>query len=141
MSITYCIEIILDAYLNENSIELILKRAQEAECTFYEAETYEYFEQEKNTPISINQAVTSIFELYQESEHGGPIIVKKDSTEVLLSFNTKHNNLTVFLIPFAYHWEKEFSNGEYQKDFARYIELLLAITQDLPIINVTIKQQ
>lgn len=45
----HSIEIILKDFLQEKSVELILQKAQEAQCTLYLSEGYEYFEQEKIT--------------------------------------------------------------------------------------------
>ncbi len=141
MSITYCIQITLKDKVNKNSVSLIINRAQIVHCRFYLPKTYEYFDLEKNVALDHNATVNLIMELYKDTGHGGPVIVQKDETQLLLSFEKQHENLMLDLTLFAYDWEKDFANGEYDKDFARYIELLLTLTQDFPIVDISIKRQ
>ncbi|MGE0009217.1 MAG: hypothetical protein AB7S89_00250 [Candidatus Babeliales bacterium] len=135
----HSVKIKVHAFFQENSIELILQQAVDARYKLYIAEDYEYFKPEKNSIISPRTATKTIFKIYQETNYGGPIIAKLDETEVLLSFNFENPYLIVKITLFSNDWEKEFPNGESQKDFARYISFLLKITQDFPISNLEIK--
>ncbi len=139
MGISYSIQMILDAKLNIENIKIILERSQQRGCLFYESGKYEYFNAAKNITLNVKDAIKKIFETYQDAEHSGLIIAVKENTIFLLSFNQENHDLVFSLTLMAYDWEKEFPNDEIHKDFARYISLLLYITQDFPILNLCIK--
>ncbi|MGE0009219.1 MAG: hypothetical protein AB7F19_01645 [Candidatus Babeliales bacterium] len=124
--------IILNDYLVKESVELILKRALEDHCTLY------ILEEQNNHLASAQIATQFIFKMHNETNQGGTIIVKVENTTMLLSFKSNLPDLLVDITPLSNHWKKTFLNGEYQIDLARYLSLLLLITQDFPIINIEI---
>lgn len=140
MGISYSIQMRVDAKLNLENIKIILERSQQQGCLFYESGKYEYFNNVKNIPLNVDKATKKILETYDDAEHSGLVIAVKENTIFLLSFNQENNDLILTLTLIASDWEKEFPTGEIHKDFAKYISLLLFITQDFPILNFCIKQ-
>ncbi|MGE0009218.1 MAG: hypothetical protein AB7F19_01640 [Candidatus Babeliales bacterium] len=137
----HTIKIVLKDYLKEESVESILKRAIEANCGIYISEDYIFFEDEKNHAISADIATKKIFKTNHETDDVKGIIIKINNTEIALSFNHDDSNLVAYLTPLVSRSERDFLNGESQKDFARYISLLLTITQDFPLIDIEILYQ
>lgn len=134
------IRIILNDYLVKESVELILRKALESDCKFYSVEDNMPLEEQNTKLPSPEIASQTILKMEEKTNQGGTILVKVQEAEMLLSFISKHPKLSVEITPFSNHWGKKFLNGKYQIDLARYISLLLAITQDFPIINIEIRR-
>ncbi len=139
MGITHVLNIELNTELNEKSIRAIVKRAFEINCKLYATEDFTPFEDEEHLVPSAQEAAQIILKLYHEPNYYGPLLMKFNNTDLILSFNAKDSMCIVSLIPFTSRSEKEFSNGKSQRDFARYTSLLLKLTRDFQIINIEIK--
>ena len=128
MGIFYSIEVILNLKYEKNNIDYLFQKCIENNIRFY----VPFSKLELNSSTATERILT--VELEDEDRY---IHAKFQDTDFSIWVFKEKNNLINFSIgSFGIIWRKEFINGDYSIDFARYIRLLLRLCRDFTILSL-----
>jgi hypothetical protein len=130
MSIIYAIRILLDFSYEKNNIDYLFQKCIENNICLYSDTFYDIHRLDS---ISATSRILSV-ELEPEDRS---ILAKFQDTDFFIRIYKKENNLIKFSIGgFGIAWKKEFMDGHYGIDFARYIRLLLRVCNEFTILSL-----
>jgi len=142
MGVTRIIHLTINAECTVANLERMFQRLQEVKCNFFAKEAYDYVRLKNNKSLSTPEAASLVFDEFSKSKRAGPVIIVCGKTHFLLSFKVKYPGMTTLVLTLlSFDWQRDFLNGEVEKDFARYVRFLLDVTQDFPIYEIGIKYE
>jgi len=130
MSTFYSIRILLDLKYEKNNINYLFKKCLENNTRLHIDPFANLSE------LDSNDATTQILTVALEDEERCVRAKFQDTDFSIWIFKKKNNLISFFIGDFSLKWKKEFINGNYGIDFARYIRLLLRICRDFTILEL-----
>jgi len=139
MSITYGIDVNINAAYSQQNIHFILEKGAKLGFRYYGC----FWEKNENFVIldiknTVKEIMKQSSEPFKNSEPR--VYVKLEDTYFFFCILNKKDSMEVSLGGFASPWKKEFWNSPYGDtlmiDFARYIRLLLKLCEDFTILKL-----
>lgn len=130
MSNAYSISVMLDAIYNEENIQIILSRGSHHITYFKLAD-------KDGVALTPNEAALALFAARNEPTLHA-ITLKIEETYLNLHCYMENNLLHVMFTDFSQQWLKIFFNGNKDIDVARYVKVLLDLTQDFRILTLNV---
>ncbi len=129
MGISYSINIVLDLKYEKKNIEYFFKKCSENNICLYR-------DSFNLTRLDSKNATNQILNMKLEEEERCVRAIFQDTDFSIWLYN-KNNLISFSIDDFGMIWRKEFMDGCYSFDFARYIRTLLIICKDFTILELT----
>jgi len=130
MSISYSIEFFLDLKYEKNNIDYLFQKCIENNICLY-SDTFDNVYE-----LDSKGAATQILAIEVDDEKPKVHAKFQDTDFFIWIYKEKDNLLSISIGSFGRIWRKEFVDGCYDIDFARYIRLLLRVCRDFTILKL-----
>ncbi len=132
MSLGYSVSINLNIDFNKNNIEIFLKKGiNKLDFTYYSVD-YKRIDC-LGAPITLNEALDIIIQNRSDENF---IIVKYSNFHFFLHYINYGNSLGIMFSNFFNSILNEYENDENNIDIRRYISLMLALSEEVRIIEL-----
>ena len=130
MGTSYSIEVFLDLQYKKSNIDYLFQKCIENNIYLY-SDTFDDVHK-----LDSSDAAARILTVKLEDEVHCVDAKFQDTDFSIWIYKEKNNLLSISIGSFGIIWRKEFMDGSYRIDFARYIRLLLRVCKNFTILSL-----